>query len=378
MVKVNRGFRSIGTYLFEDLRQKAATKGNELIQLVTGNPDIETPSGIRNAVAKVVHDYYPNPPSTGTDELREAISTYYRSRFGVELPPANIIIGHGTKSDLWDIGRVFSNPQEKYIIPDPTYSIITDSGYFENRMVKFVQFTKDKWIIPDEFFDDSIALIYLCNPNNPNGVVTNTAGILDIVSKARNADTLVVSDIVYADFQLLGINKSPSVFQVEEARDVAVELGGFKVYSMTGYRISWLATLNDRIAQYWKRFKSNRDKGTPVYTQAAALAALTDISVQEEIKQNLKKYRERAVILKEGFGRMGLKVHGLDSTPFAWVEVPSGTKSNEFSDKLLHEASVLIVPGTSFGKGGEGYFRVSIFAKKEEIEEALTRIESVI
>ena len=75
---------------------------------------------------------------------------------------------------------------------------------------------------------------------------------------------------------------------------------------------------------------------------------------------------------------MGLKVHGLDSTPFAWVEVPSGTKSNEFTDKLLKEASVLIVSGTSFGKGGEGYFRASIFAKKEEIKEALTRIESVL
>ena len=90
----------------------------------------------------------------------------------------------------------------------------------------------------------------------------------------------------------------------------------------------------------------------------------------------MNEYRERAALLKEGFTKMGLSVYGLDHTSFAWVEIPSDTTSEGLADRILEEASVLVIPGNAFGAAGEGFFRASIFADKERIEEAIARIES--
>ena len=378
-MRVNDGFSDLGMYMFTKLSDMAAQGGSDLIKLVTGNPDLETPQGIKDALRNSANNYYPDPPSWGMEDLRVAVAGYYQSRFGVNVPLDNIIIGHGTKSDMWDIGRVFSNPGDTYVIPDPSYPIVRDSGNFEGRLVKAVPFTDGKWKISIEnFTDGQLALLYLCNPNNPNGIVLGIEETEDIVSRVNDVNGMVLSDIVYSDLQLLGERASPSVFEVESAKDVAVELWSPKAYSMTGHRISSFVTLNDEIAAYWKRFKSNRDKGTPVYAQLALLAALTDGTVKEEVDRYLEIYKQRALLLKTGFEDMGLKVGGLDHTPFAWVKLPGEIKSEEFADRLVKEASVLVVPGSYFSKTGEGYFRASIFQPKEKIEMALDRIKSFL
>lgn len=187
-----------------------------------------------------------------------------------------------------------------------------------------------------------------------------------------------MSDVVYSDLQLLGNTPSPSIFQCSEANEVAVELGGWKAYSMTGYRISWFATRNVEIAAFWKRYKSNRDKGTPIPVQRAALKALTDSTAVTQMQKNLLEYRERAMLLKQGFTQFGLTVAGLQHTPFAWIKVTQGETSEGFAERILHQASVLVIPGSYFSPAGEGCFRASIFQPKEKLRKALEKIENVL
>ncbi len=380
MPKYNEGFKEMHEYLLAKIQRRAASKGQDLIQLASANPDLDTPDTIQESVAKVANEYHPEPSSAGIPELREAISGHYMERFGVHVPPENIIVGHGIKSDLGDVGRAFSNRGDWYVLPDAGYPIIANTGRFEGRILKHSRYTQDGKIeIPDKVLDrERLALVYLCNPNNPDGVLIEPPEISSLAAKVGRAGALLLSDIAYADFQLLGDVRSPSVFQAEGAKDIAIELGGFKAYSMTGHRVSWFASLNENMLRYWQRFKSNRDKGTPVAMQVAALTALTDKTIGLEIQKYMTEYADRASIMKKGLEEMGLEVRGLEHTPFAWVHVPSGFSSEGFTDLLLDNASVCVVPGNGFGPGGEGYVRISIFQPRDTLEEALSRIRRTL
>lgn len=378
MPKINPGFAALQPYLFSTLAAKAVAKGDGLLQLVSGNPDLPTPEVITEALARAATGYYPDPPSLGDDSLREAIAQYYVRQFGVEISAENIVVGHGTKTDLWDIGRVFSAEGDTFILPDPGYPIVKESSVFEGRIPHEVPFSKEHiWDL--RCLDRSeFSLVYLCNPNNPNGAVQYKDTLSDIAARAVDANALLLSDIVYADFHLLSDKAAPSVFNAEDTDSVAVELGGFKAYSMTGFRVSWFATKNEEIAERWKRFKNNRDKGTPVPIQVAACEALTNKEARGAMAQRMDVYRKRAGALKKGLEGLGLEVHGLGHTPFAWVRVPQGCTSAGFAQRLLDECKLLVIPGTAFGSEGEGFVRLSIFADESQIEEAVSRISRAL
>lgn len=374
-MRVNKTFSHLQPYIFDHLNRKAREQGPDVIQLVTGNPDLPTPRRIGEAVARAAQDYHPDPPLIGLPELREAVADYYHARFGIELSPEHVIIGHGTKSDLWDFTRLFSSFGDSVVVPDPSYPIVRESVLLDGRSVVPVPFREGTLDLNGKALGDS-AIVYLANPNNPDGRVIDKQRLGILADVAEQRDITVLSDIVYADITLLADKKSPSFLQTGSF--AGVELGGFKVYSMTGFRVSWFVTLNDDIASCWKRYKCNRDKGTPVYTQAAALTALTDQAVADEVAAHLAEYRARASMLKQGLEDAGFQVHGLNHTPFAWIRTPEEYTSWEFVDLLLAEKSVLAIPGSAFGQEGEGFFRASIFQPRALLEEAIDRISSFV
>lgn len=383
MTQLNRGLDKLNPYIFTQLEIVARKFGDDLIQLVSGNPDLPTPIPICERLRDAALSYSPNPPNTGTVGLRHAVVEYYKSRFNVSLHPEEVIIGHGTKSDLGDIARLFSNPGDCYAVADPGYPIVSERGYFDDRVVLSVPYiekgaNKLSWDIKNiESNSEKLAVIYLCNPNNPNGALAELEEMETLVSIAAKRSALILSDIVYADFRLLGKSPSASIFQVPGAEQVAIELGGFKVFSMTGYRVSWAVIRNPSLARAWKSYKSNRDKGTATAIQHAAETALRDPEVSKQVGAYLAEYGKRAQVLHDGLTGLGFRVFGLEHTPFAWIETPRGLPSEKFCERLLSRAKVMLVPGSAFGKRGDAYVRASIFSPLERIQEALSLISEL-
>lgn len=378
---INQNFKKLPeNYLFQELAQKKnklIKQGKDVIALGIGDPDLETPKPIREAMAKeVLEIYHKYPESEGMLELQQALAQYYKKRFKVSMPAENILISFGAKTDLFDVIRVFSNPGDLIAIQDPAYPVYENSILFENRKIRYLACTKENNFLPDlDNLDKSISLVYLCYPNNPTGAIAPKKYLKNLIRKLTQIKALLVFDIAYADF---GPRTAPSIFSIAGSKDIALEFGSFsKPYSMTGYRLSWFAAKNPELVKYWQKFRNNRDSGCSNYIQKAGVIALTSPEVEKIVEQNMKVYAQRAKILKSGFEELGLPVFGLMHTPYAWIKIPKNHTSKSFAEKLLNQACVIVTPGSGFGPSGEGYVRATIFQPEERIKEALRRISKL-
>jgi len=375
---INKNFKKLSeNYLFQELalkRNELIKQGKDVIALAIGDPDLETPMPIREAMAKeILEVYHKYPESEGMLELRQALSQYYKKRFKVNMPADNIFISFGAKTDLFDVVRVFSNTEDVIAVQDPAYPVYENSILFEGRNIKYLPCIEENNFLPDlNLLDKNIALAYLCYPNNPTGATAPKSYLAELIKKLKQINALLIYDIAYADF---GPRMAPSIFSIPGAKDIALEFGSFsKPYSMTGYRLSWFAAKNPEIVKYWQKFRNNRDSGCSNYIQKAGITALTSPEVEKIVRKNMAEYSERAKLLKTGFEKLTMQVFGLEHTPYAWVSIPKGYTSKSFAEKLLNEAYVIVTPGSGFGPSGEGYVRATIFQPKAKIEEALERI----
>lgn len=378
---INKNFKRLPqSYLFQELAQKKnklVSEGHDVVALGIGDPDLETPKPIRQALSKeVIRRYHKYPDSEGILELREELARYYQKRFRVKLLAENVLISFGAKTDLFDAVRVFSNIGDVIAVQDPAYPVYENSILFEGRDIKYLPCNKDNNFMPDySVLDKDVAMVYLCYPNNPTGAVASKKYLQELIKSLKQINALLVFDIAYADF---GPAEAPSIFSIPGAKDVAIEFGSFsKPYSMTGYRLSWSAIKNKELLDAWIKFRNNRDSGCSNYIQKAGIIALQNKEVENIAKKNMKEYRKRARVLQKGFESLGLEVYGLAHTPYAWITIPKGYTSRDFAEKLLQEAKVLITPGSGFGPSGEGYVRATIFQSEQRIKEAVKRIKNL-
>ncbi len=335
-------------------------------------------------------------PEQGYDFLREAISENdYRLR-GVEISPDEIFVSDGSKCDTGNIQEIFGN-QNIIAISDPVYPVYADTtvmsgktgicqsnGYFDN--IIYMPCNEANGFIP-ELPSTRPDLIFLCFPNNPTGTVATKEVLKKWVDYAIANKSIILYDAAYEAY-ITDPAIPHSIFEIEGAKSVALEFRSFsKTAGFTGTRCAFTVIPNELYAYdtkgnpfavkpLWMRRHTTKFNGVSYPVQKAAAAIYTDQG-KKEVKETISYYLKNAQTIRESLTNLGYKVFGGINGPYVWVKTKNNLTSWEFFDKLLNEANVVGTPGSGFGPSGEGYFRFSAFADRQNVITAMERIKDL-
>jgi len=372
--------------IVRDLLIEARQRGEDIIDLGMGNPDIPTPKHI---VAKLV-EAARNPRNhrysvtRGIPKLRRAISDWYDRRYKVSIDPEReAIVTMGAKEGIGHLVLACVCPGEVVVVPDPTYPIHTYSVVIaggdlrtiplmpvDGFMERLTRATKSTWPPPK--------MLIVSFPNNPTTEVVTLDLFREIAAFAREHGLMVVHDLAYADLVFDGY-EAPSFLQAEGAKDVGVEFFSLsKSYSMPGWRVGF-AVGNTRMIAALSRIKSYFDYGVFQPIQIASIIALNEENAA--VVEISEKYRRRRDVLCASLSRAGWKVEPPRATMFVWARIPeefASMGSIEFSKLLLREAKVATSPGVGFGEFGEGYVRFALIENEHRIRQAVKGIQTAL
>lgn len=365
------------------LKLEARRRGEDIIDLGMGNPDIPTP---RHIVKKLI-EAAQNPrnhrysASRGIYKLRVAITEWYGRKYDVDLDPETEAIATiGSKDGIAHLALAVLGPGDVVLVPTPTYPIHSYCVVIAGGDLRSVPLLDEE----EDFFERLQAavrltwpkpkMIILNFPHNPTTTVVDLSFFEKVVDFAKEHDILILHDLAYADLTFDGY-KAPSILQVPGAKEVAVEFYTLsKSYSMPGWRVGF-AVGNSRMIHALARLKSYFDYGMFQPIQIAAIIALrSDDSV---VKGIVETYRSRRDVLVRGLKQVGWEVKKPKATMFVWARIPEPYRemgSLEFSKLLLREAKVAVSPGIGFGEGGEGYVRFALVENEHRIRQAIRGI----
>jgi LL-diaminopimelate aminotransferase len=235
-----------------------------------------------------------------------------------------------------------------------------------------------------EIPSQKVDLIYLCFPNNPTGAVATKEYLKAWVDYAKANGSIIFFDAAYEAF-ITDPSIPHSIYEIEGARDCAIEFRSFsKNAGFTGTRCALTVVPKNLTAKaangsdvelwkLWNRRQSTKFNGVSYIVQRGAEAVYSEAG-QAQTKALISFYLENAKIIREQLTAAGLAVYGGVNAPYVWAKTPNGLSSWDFFDKLLHTCNVVGTPGSGFGAAGEGYFRISAFNSRENVEEAMKRI----
>ena len=382
-------------YLFaqvNELKMAARRDGKDIIDFSMGNPDGKTPSHIVEKLCESVHKdkTHGYSVSQGIYKLRLACANWYKRTYDVDLDPASeVVVTMGSKEGFVHLAIATINPGDVAIVPDPAYPIHTQAFLIAGGNVakirlkyneEFVLDEDDFFIQLNKAFDDSIPkpkYVVVNFPHNPTTTVVNKSFYERLVGLAKEKRFYIISDIAYAELVFDGY-KTPSIFEVEGAKDVAVETYTLsKSYNMAGWRIGFVCG-NKRLVDALKKIKSWFDYGTFTPLQVAATIALD--GPQECVEQNREIYQKRRDVLIESFSNAGWQIAIPKASMFVWAKIPQwlNLKSLDFSKELLQKANVAVSPGIGFGVAGDDYVRIALIENENRIRQAARNIKKYL
>lgn len=375
-----------GLGIVRELMYEARRKGEDIIDLGMGNPDIPTPRPIVSKLIEAARNPKNHKYSVtrGIYKLRLAIADWYRRRYNVELDPeTEIVVTMGVKEGIGHLVLATISHGDVVFVPDPSYPIHTYSVVIAGGDLRTIP------IFPkEEFFERlSVAvkttwpqpkMLIVSFPNNPTTQTVEIGFFERLVAFAKEHGLMVIHDLAYADTVFDGY-KAPSFLQVDDAKDVGVEFFSLsKSYSMPGWRVGF-AVGNKRMISALSRIKSYFDYGVFQPIQIASIIALNECD--EYVKDIVERYRKRRDVLCEGLTRYGWKVEKPKATMFVWAKIPeefASMGSLEFSKLLLTEAKVATSPGIGFGEYGEGYIRFALVENEHRTRQAVKGIRDLL
>jgi len=393
-----RRINGLPPYVFahiEALKLAARRAGRDVIDLGFGNPDLPSPDAAVEKLAEAVHNpkNHRYSSSKGIPKLRQAISSLYLRRFGVELDPeTEVVTTIGAKEGMSHLMWVLLAPGDSALVPSPSYPIHIYAPLFagaEVRQVRLEQVTNiDGPPASEAFFDNLMEswesawpkprVIVLSFPHNPTTACVDLAWMQRIVDFAREHEIVLVHDFAYADISFDGY-QPPSILQVPGAKDVAVELYSLtKSFSMAGWRVAFLVG-NAEIVAALTKLKSYLDYGTFQPIQIAAIVAMNE--VPDYPKWVNENYLARRDALCDGLNRMGWNLTPPQGTMFVWAPIPEPYRemgSLEFSSFLVSEAEVATSPGVGFGPGGDGHVRFALIENEQRIGQAVRNLRRTL
>jgi alanine-synthesizing transaminase len=392
--KINR----LPKYIFaqiNELKMEARRAGEDIIDFSMGNPDGRTPQPIVDKLCETAnrdktHGY---SASKGIYKLRLAITKWYKRKYDVDLDPDREVVAvMGSKEGYVHLVQAISNPGDVAIVPDPTYPIHSQAFILAGASVEKMELVFDEEtfaVDEDRFIHDVIdalensvpraKFLVLNFPHNPTTATVTPEFYKRIVALAKEKRFYIISDIAYADLAFDGY-KTPSILEVEGAKDVAVESYTLsKSFSMAGWRVGFIVG-NSKLVGALQSIKSWLDYGMFTPIQVAATVALDEYSNIPE-DEVLPRYRHRRDITVKAFTNAGWPLAKPRASMFIWAKIPEiarGMGSLEFSKQLLIKAGVAVSPGIGFGKYGDSYVRIALIENDKRIRQAARNIKKFL
>jgi alanine-synthesizing transaminase len=378
--------RRLPPYVFEEVNRLKATAraaGADIIDLGMGNPDLPTPPHILEKLVETVGKPRTNrySASRGIAGLRRAQAAYYGRRFGVKLnPDREVVATLGSKEGFANMAQAVTAPGDVVLVPSPSYPIHAFGFLMAGGAIRHVPAEPGP-----EFFaaleravhhsiPKPIAVI-LCYPANPTASVATLDFYRDVVAFARRNEVFILSDLAYAEVYFDDREPPPSVLQVPNATEVAVEFTSMsKTFSMAGLRVGF-AVGNERLISALSRVKSYLDYGAYTPVQVAAAAALN--GPDDCIKEMRGTYRRRRDVMVDSFARAGWTIPAPSASMFAWAPIPEKFRelgSVGFAKLLIEKADVAVAPGLGFGEHGEGFVRIALVENEQRIRQAARNV----
>ena len=386
MPKHAERFKTLPEYPLAKIPQRKREliqRGLDVIDLGAGDADLAPPPAVFEALEKAVHE-----PSMsrygfglGLVRFREAASVWMEKRFGFRADPLTEIVPLiGSKEGISHLALAYAEPGTSTIIPEPGYNAYQGGTLFSGATpYRYALRPRTNFLVDlDEIPKDVLSrtrILYLNYPNNPTAATAPVEYLERVVARCRELDILLVYDNAYSELAYDGY-VPPSIFEIEGAREVAIEFHSLsKTYNMTGWRCGW-AVANPEICATLAKVKSFVDTGQFMAIQAAGVAALE--SWADFVPRNLAVFKDRRDAAVRSFRQAGFVCDVPKATMYLWLRLPEDVPSALFAERLLEDEGVVIMPGSSFGAGGEGFFRISFITAPERIAEAARRAGKVL
>lgn len=404
MFKANGDYSLLqGNYLFFEVGKRAAAYQNahpdaDIIRMGIGDVTRPLVPAVIAAMHKAVEEmgdaetFRGYGPDFGYDFLREAIVRRDFESRGVDISVDEIFVSDGAKCDVGNIQELFSRDCV-VAVTDPVYPVYVDTnvmsgrgGHYANggyERIVYLPCTAENGFMP-EMPCVPVDVMYLCYPNNPTGATLSRAQLTDIVAYARKNGILILYDSAYEAY-ISEPDIPRSIYEIEGAHECAIEFRSMsKTAGFTGTRCAY--TVVPKALRYpdalgntvslnamWGRRISTKFNGVPYITQRGAEAAYSDEGYAQLLNV-ISDYMENARIIREGLTHAGYCVYGGVNAPYIWLKVPHGD-SWRFFDELLEQYQIVGTPGAGFGRAGEGYFRMTAFATRDNTVRAMQRIQ---
>jgi len=384
--KISSRFQQLPEYLLARVpaRKKALLeRGVDVIDLGAGDADLAPPPAALQRLTEAA-----NEPAMqrygfglGLPAFREAVVAWMAKRFGCRFDPYSEVVPLiGSKEGISHLAFAYLQEGRVGIIPEPGYNsyqggtLLAGAEAYRYALRPRTDFLVELDEIPDDVLRRA-GILYLNYPNNPTAAVAPLDYLERVVRRCRELDILLVYDNAYSELAFDGY-VPPSIFEVEGAREVAVEFHSMsKTYNMTGWRCGW-AVARPEIAGALAKVKSFVDTGQFMAVQAAAVAALE--SYDAFVPRNVAIFRERRDAAVRAFRDAGFACDAPRATMYLWIPLPEGIASADFAERLMEDEGVIVLPGSGFGAGGEGFFRISFITSPERIAEAARRAGRVL
>ncbi|MFN7803299.1 MAG: LL-diaminopimelate aminotransferase [Planctomycetaceae bacterium] len=409
MARINENYRKLKAgYLFPEIGRRvskfcADNPEAKVIRLGIGDVTEALPPAIIRAFRQGVEELAERKsfrgygPEQGYDFLREAIQKNDFASRGVQVDADEIFVSDGSKCDTGNILEIFGS-ENKVAIVDPVYPVYVDTNVMAGRTgpcddqgryagLVYIPATAANNFVP-ELPKERVDLIYLCYPNNPTGMVATKEELARWVDYARKNDSIILFDAAYEAF-ITDPTIPHSIYEIEGARDVAIEFRSFsKTAGFTGVRCAFTVVPKSVMAStaggeriplhgLWNRRHTTKFNGVSYPVQRAA-EAIYSAEGKPQVKALIDFYLTNARLIREGLQASGITVYGGENAPYVWVKTPGNESSWDFFDRLLKTAHLVGTPGSGFGASGEGYFRLSAFNSRENVEEAVRRFRKVV
>jgi LL-diaminopimelate aminotransferase len=358
-------------------------RGVDVIDLGAGDADLSPPPAVIERISQAVR--IPTMSrygfALGLVEYREAVARFMKRRFNQEFHPLKEIIPLiGSKEGLSHLALAYAAKGDYTILPEPGYnSYVGGTLLAEGTPYKYALRPDNGFLIDlDRVPSDVLKkakILYLNYPNNPTAAIAPREYLEDMVRRCKELDILLVYDNAYSELAYDGY-VPPSIFEIEGARDVAIEFHSMsKTYNMTGWRCGWACGRQEFVSGLAK-VKSFVDTGTFMAIQAAAATALDECA--DWIPTNVAEFKRRRDAAADAFTEAGFPVARPKATMYIWCPLPKNIPSAVFGERLLQDEGVVVLPGSAFGPGGEGFFRVSFITSPERLREAAERAGRVL
>ena len=386
MTRINENYQKLKAgYLFPEIgrRVREYAKANpdaKVIRLGIGDVTEPLVPSIVRAMHEAVDEmarrdtFKGYGPEQGYDFLIDAIREHDYASRGVSLDRDEIFVSDGSKCDVGNVQEIFAN-DAKILVTDPVYPVYVDSNLMAGRSISYLEATAANGFVPSPPADQRVDVAYLCSPNNPTGAVATKAQLAQWIAWARATGAVIIFDAAYEAY-IRDPELPRSIYELDGAKECAIEVRSFsKRAGFTGVRCAFMVVPKalGPLNAMWSRRHTTKFNGASYIVQKGAAAVYSPEGLVETRAQ-IDFYLENARILREGLAKSGFTIFGGVHAPYLWLETPGRQPSWDFFDTLLSRAHLVGTPGAGFGPSGEGYFRLSAYNSRANVEEAVARI----